>query len=123
MPIVQSIDHSVLQDVLEAHWRFLARQPGGRRAVLAYVDLSACQLDRVNLSEAELTGCVFRNASLNGANLESAVLYGCDLGDADLRGANLARADLRGVCLVGANLAGANMAGCDLREGRIALQP
>ena len=39
MPIVQSIDHAVLQDVIEAHWRYLARKPGGRRAVLAYVDL------------------------------------------------------------------------------------
>ena len=121
-PHVQSIDDSVLHEILQAHHRFLARNPGGRRAILGHVDLSACQLDRVNLSEAELTGCIFKDASLNGANLESAVLYGCDLRDADLRGANLARADLRGACLVGANLAGANLAGCDLREGRIALQ-
>ena len=73
-PIVQTIGADVLHEVLDAHWRFLARKPGGRRAVLGYVDLSARELDRVNLSEAELTGCVFRDASLNGANLEGANL-------------------------------------------------
>ena len=120
--IIKPIDASVLKDALEAHRRYLRREPNGRRANLSYLDLSNFALDGLDLSEADLTGARLFNVTARETKFDQAILYGADLRDADLRKASLVRADLRGACLRGANLAGAVMVHCDLREGRTALQ-
>ena len=80
-----------LQEILEAHKRWLVGESDGSRA---------------NLCDANLC-----DANLCGANLCDADLCGADLRRANLRGANLRRANLRGANLCGANLCGANLCG------------
>ena len=116
--LIKLIDASALREALDAHGRYVRREQGGRRANLAYHDLSNCALEGVDLSEADLTGALLCGAAARKAHLDRAILYGADLRDADLREASLNRADLRGACLRGANLARAQMLNCDLREGQ-----
>ena len=120
--LIKTIDRSALQAVLEAHGKFVRREPNGRRASLAYHDLTNLALEGVELREADLTGARLSGALLRAAQLDGAILFGADLRDADLRDASLTRADLRGVCLRGANLTNADLMGCDFREGRAAVQ-
>ena len=78
-----------LQEILEAHGKWMNGEYGGARA---------------NLSGANL-----RRANLSGANLRRANLSGANLIGANLRGANLRGANLRGANLIGANLRRANL--------------
>ena len=105
--LIKTIDRSALQAVLEAHGKFVRREPNGRRASLAYHDLTNLALEGVELREADLTGARLSGALLRAAQLDGAILFGADLRDADLRDASLTRADLRGVCLRGAHLTNA----------------
>lgn len=100
-PQFRTLDSDAIRAVMELHRRYLAGRSGGRRAILAHVDLSNRQLDGIDLREADLSGARLNDASLYGANLAGAVLFAADLRDTDLRQANLSRADLRGVCLRG----------------------
>ncbi len=89
------------------------------------LDLSAAQLQGVNLIAMDLTGANLtasdlRDSQLNRAVLIRANLRGADLIGADLRGAlllgaDLQSADLRDAKLGAANLLGANLRGADLR--------
>ena len=78
---------------------------------MAY-DLSK-DVQRANLSSANLSSANLSGANLSGADLYSANLSGADLTSANLSGANLSRADLR-ANLSGANLRNANLSGADL---------
>jgi uncharacterized protein YjbI with pentapeptide repeats len=84
------------------------------RVGLVYADLTGADLQRSNLSEANLTRANLSNANLQGADLSSAVLYNINLTGADLSGANLSGADLRNANLQDVNLQGANLNGANL---------
>ena len=66
-------------------------------------------LNRANLSEADLSGVNLSGANLSGADLSGVNLSGADLSGADLSGAKLSGADLSGVDFSGADLSGADL--------------
>ena len=78
-----------LNEIIEKHKKWLAREDDGKRA-----DLSGANLRGANLREADLREADLREADLSGANLS-----GANLREADLSGANLREADLSGANL------------------------
>ena len=84
------------------------------RVGLVYANLSGADLREANLGQANLSYANFSAANLSGANLAGAILYNANLAGADLSGADLSGADLRGAILSGANLQGARMNGANL---------
>lgn len=76
------------------------------------VSLKRANLERANLSHADL-----RRAYLNDANLQGANLTNADLGEADLRGTNLTNANLTGVKCDRANFSQANLTGAIIDRG------
>jgi len=99
-----------LQEIIEAHGRWLKGEPDGERA-----NLRGANLRGANLRGADLGGANLRGANLGDANLRGANLRDANLCIADLRGADLGDANLRGADLGGANLCIANLRGADLR--------
>ena len=97
-----------------------ASAPMTKQLVETYVlegrSLSEADLEKFDLSDADLFNGHFQNADLSGANLGNARLMFAILRGADLSNANLKGADLRFADLTGANLSGANVEGADLRE-------
>ena len=83
-----------LQEILDAHKKWINGEDGGAGA-----DLRRADLRRADLRRADLFGANLRDANLRGADLS-----GADLRRADLRGANLSGADLSGADLSGADL-------------------
>ncbi|QIB54834.1 pentapeptide repeat-containing protein [Blautia producta] len=88
-----------LQEILDAHKKWINGEDGGAGA-----DLRRADLRRADLRRADLFGANLRDANLFGANLRDANLSGADLSGADLRRANLRDANLRGADLRGADL-------------------
>ena len=88
-----------LQEILDAHKKWINGEDGGAGA---------------NLRGADLFGADLRRADLRRADLRRANLSGADLSGADLRRANLRDANLRGADLRRANLSGADLSGADL---------
>ncbi len=72
-----------LQEILDAHKKWINGKDGGARA---------------NLSEADLSGANLSGANLRRADLSEADLSEADLSEADLSGADLRRADLDFSC-------------------------
>ncbi len=70
------IERPELAKVLREHARFLERKPGGRRAMLAFHDLSNYDLSGQDLSEADLTGARLRRARLTWTTLRATNLFG-----------------------------------------------
>ena len=113
-----------LQEILDAHKKWINGEDGGAGANLRgadlfgadlrRADLRRADLRRANLSGADLFGANLRDADLRRADLRGANLSGADLSGADLRRANLRDANLRGADLRRANLSGANLSGADL---------
>ena len=68
-----------LQEILEAHGKWMNGEYGGARAYLRGADLRG-----VNLSDANLRGANLSDADLRGAYLSDAHLRGADLSGADL---------------------------------------
>ena len=85
-----------LQEILEAHGRWLWGKVDGRRA----------DLRGANLQDADLRGANLRGANLRGANLQGANLWGADLQSVDLRDVDLRNADIRNAILWGINFTG-----------------
>ena len=83
-----------LQEILDAHKKWINGEDGGAGA-----DLRRADLRRADLRRADLFGANLRDANLFGANLRDANLSGADLSGADLRRANLSGADLSGADL------------------------
>jgi len=83
-----------LQEILDAHKKWINGEDGGAGANLRGADLR-----RADLRRADLFGANLRDANLFGANLRDANLSGADLSGADLRRANLSGADLSGADL------------------------
>jgi len=100
-------------------------------ADLRNINLSFAVLDRIDLSDRNLTGAKFRDsdlaratlrdANLSGADLRGARLVDADLADAlfyeaDLRGADLSRTNLRDAFFNHANLQGADLLAADMQR-------
>jgi Pentapeptide repeats (8 copies) len=96
----------------------------------------AWQIEKLNLSNANLRGARLThtdlsNANLKGAKLSSASLSNANLSDADLRGAilmyvnlsnaNLSNANLNDADLRGANLSSANLSSANLSDANLIL--
>ena len=77
----------------------IANQPFNLRGA----DFTEANLERFNLSTADLTGAIFRGANLIHSNLVGANLTEADLTGADLRHADLTNADLRWSHIKGAD--------------------
>ena len=88
-----------LQEILDAHKKWINGEDGGAGA-----DLRRADLRRADLRRADLFGANLRDANLFGANQRDANLSGADLSGADMRRANLRDANLRGADLRGADL-------------------
>src|SRR5215472_8834931 len=105
-----------LRQILQLHELFVSRRPGGRRAVLAYYDLSQTDLSDQDLSGADLTGVRLHRANLKNTCLRGAKLSTADLRAANLNGADLTGADLRSSCLRGAQLNRAKLPNADMSK-------
>ncbi|MEE8506307.1 MAG: pentapeptide repeat-containing protein [Kiloniellales bacterium] len=114
------IDPARLKEILDLHKRFVAKEPGGKRAILSFHDLSGIDLSHKDLSGADLTGAKMSQARLSGASFCRANLYSADLRMASLQGADFTKADLRGICLRGADLSDAVLAHADIRQASLA---
>ena len=108
------IEQAQLNKVLTAHERYAAYQ-GGKRALLAHIEMDGLNLANRTLTEADFSGASLVGATLYGANLERASLYCTDLRGANLEAANLTRTDMRGASLKGASLSYAVLDGADMR--------
>jgi len=108
------VNGKCLQDILEAHKRWLNNDDQGIKADLYGADLNNADLSGVDLryadlSNADLRYANLRNADLRNANLSNADLMGANLSGASLRYANLSEADLTGTNLRRADLSDANL--------------
>lgn len=92
-------------------------------------DFTCHNLSRLDLQNADLTGCIFRESKLDKSSFQGATLVDADFAKASLvesvlrdarlsrayfHGANLTKADLRKADLSGANLKNANLHGANL---------
>ena len=73
------IDPARLKEILALHQRFVANEPGGKRAILSFHDLSGIDLSHKDLSGADLTGAKMNQARLNGTSFCRANLFCADL--------------------------------------------
>jgi len=111
-----------LAEVLEEHQRWIkSRGKKGKQANLSHAnlqkaDLSGANLYRADLVEANLQGAVLFKANLQQANLSRANLLGAVLLKASLQGANLSDANLQGAVLLKADLQEANLTSAKLQK-------
>ena len=103
-----------LNQILEAHAKWLRGDVKGVCANLWSADLRNADLRRANLRSADLSDANLSNADLSNANLRNA-----DLSNANLSNANLRSADLRSADLWSANLSGANLRSANLRRANL----
>ncbi|KJU81925.1 low-complexity protein [Candidatus Magnetobacterium bavaricum] len=106
-------------------WQQSSTEPGLVVNFLSFLNLQKVDLSFANLRGAKLRGADLRGASLSGANLRETDLRGAKLERANLRGAylrgaylertDLSKTDLREAILSGANLSEANLRGADFR--------
>jgi uncharacterized protein YjbI with pentapeptide repeats len=108
-----------LQEILDAHGKWIDGEYGGARADLRGANLRRADLRDADLRGANLRRADLRDANLRGANLRRADLRDANLSGADLSGADLRRADLFGADLFGADLRDANLRGADLRRANL----
>ena len=92
-------------------------------ANLSLLNLFGADLVDANLSEADLSGTNLSFANCQGANLSEAILVranlsGADLSDAYMGGADFFRADLIWTDLSGADLSDANLNQANLRAAK-----
>ena len=108
------MEKEILNQILEKHKKWLAKEEGGERANLRDANLCGTDLRGANLRDANLRDANLCGTNLRGANLRDANLRHADLRNADLFCANLRHADLRNADLFCANLSSANLSGADL---------
>lgn len=104
-------EHPDIQpDLSEAHLfkvelgMILYAGPQPTHSEIKKINLSGCDLSRMNLI----------NSNLQGADLSNAILCGSNLSQANLREANLCNTNLNNVFLYGTNLTRADLKGADL---------
>jgi uncharacterized protein YjbI with pentapeptide repeats len=86
---------------------------------LSYADLQGCILTKADLRDAKLIGADLRKANLTGALVNGADLTDCDLRGATLDGAQFARARLAHANMSGASMKNANFAWADLSHATV----
>ena len=109
-----------LNQLIDAHERFVRRQPRGQRAIWRFMQFSQRDFAKRLMSDADLTGANLQRCRLILTNFERATLFCADLSDTDARAANFSRADIRGASLRNANLGGANLNDADMRQAVLA---
>ena len=115
------LNQDLLNRALDAHERFIRREPNGRRAVIPFLQAPGLDFSRRRLSDVEFRGANLQRARLASADLQRASLYCADLRGADMRNANLSRADIRGAACAKPTCPAATLNDADLREGRLVL--
>ncbi|MDJ0677795.1 MAG: pentapeptide repeat-containing protein [Calothrix sp. MO_167.B42] len=80
------------------------------------MNLSNSNLERADLSGANLPGINLQESNLQNANLAGANLEGANLTRANLKGANLSRANLKGAILKQSNLNNSNLYGANFEH-------
>jgi uncharacterized protein YjbI with pentapeptide repeats len=113
------LSRAKLQPILEAHARYRAGRPDGRRAVLLRCDLSGLDLCGIDLSGADLVDCDFGGSNLTGARFEKATLSGSRFADSLLTAARFAGAELSRSDFHMADLRGADFTAANLVEARL----
>ncbi|MBB5744538.1 pentapeptide repeat-containing protein [Brevundimonas variabilis] len=111
---------AILDRYLDAHGRYIRGQPGGRRALVKYLQAPLLDFRGRQLAEADFTGANLERASLLKAGFERASFYCANLRGTDARHADFRQADFRGASLRGANLAGAKLDAADMRQAMLA---
>lgn len=91
---------------LMAHKRWVANDPTGER-----IDVTAENLDGMNLSNQIMSGGIFTAATLEGALLSQVLATG-----ANFNGCAFANADFSDSVLVGCSFIGADLTGADMRN-------
>ncbi len=109
-----------LNQLIEAHERFVRREPRSQRAIWRFMQFSQRDFAKRMMADADLTGANLQRCRLILTNFERATLFCADLSDTDARAANFHRADIRGANLRNANLAGANLNEADMRQAVLA---
>ncbi|MBD2033906.1 pentapeptide repeat-containing protein [Leptolyngbya sp. FACHB-321] len=90
-----------------------------QRTNLSRANLNGAILINANLNVAHLSRANFRGANLNGANLRGAILRGADLINANLSRADLIDANLIGAILINANLNVAHLSRANLNGAKL----
>ena len=108
-----------LNQILEAHAKWLRGDVKGVCANLRSADLSDANLWSADLRRANLRSANLRSADLRSADLWSANLSGADLWSADLSDANLSNADLSNANLWSANLRNADLSDANLSNANL----
>lgn len=111
---------AILDRYLDAHERYVRRQPNGRRAVIKYIRAPNLQFRARQLAEADLTGANLERSNLAQVNFERASFYCANMPGVEAQEADFRQADFRGANLRGANLSGANLDNADLRQALLA---
>lgn len=101
-----------LRRILDAHDEWVASKgKRGRRAQLAFMDLSGAGMRRANLSGADLSGTNLSHVDLTEARLMGACLSGAYVRDSMLSSANFKRAVLTKAVFAGVLMHGTIFAG------------
>ena len=111
---------SQLEQLFDAHERFIRRQPRSKSLVQRFLQAQGRNFSRRLLSEADLTGANLSDATMILADFERAQLFCADLSGVDARQAIFRKADIRGVSLNHARLEGANFDDADMRQAVLA---
>ena len=98
---------------------FLNRPPRKIMAVLDRTDFTAADLTGANLTEACLSGTVFRNARLDEVEAADTDFSIAEITGATFRSAKLPRADFEGCDLSGMDFTGAHLEGASLGDARL----
>ena len=103
-----------LKNTLKKHEEWLSTKgKSGEKA-----DLNGENLDLVNLEKCDLSYANIENAEINRASLSFAKLIGANLKNANLNNSILSEANFSGAILIGAQLNGANMPGSILKKAK-----
>ncbi len=113
------MESNELKRILEKHLLWLNGKEGGERVNLTEAELTGANLSGADLTKANLTGVDLRWSNLTDANLTGANLTGANLRWANLTVANLSGADLTKADLTGADLRWADLSGANLTKANL----
>src|SRR5260221_5259305 len=88
-----NLEPGALAQVLEAHGRYLARRPGGHRALLGFHDLSERDFGGCNFSAGDFNGALLHRARIPPAIFRVALPFAPALSLAGLATADLGHSD------------------------------
>lgn len=115
----ERINQATLDEAIKKHIKFMRGIQGGRRLLFRFKDLTGLNFRGADLSQADISGSIAKDAYFSYANMSESGLFACDLSGAHFEKTNLKRADLRGSIAVDTNFSLANLHHADLREGAV----